>query len=403
MSSKIPIVHVINSFQFGGAEAMLCNLLLRTDRKRFEPSVVTLIDDMSVAAPVVSAGIPIKCIGMRPGIPDPRGVLRLAKHLKQAKPAIIQTWMDHSNLIGGIAARLGTAAPVVWGIHHSNHVKGVAKRSTLVTVSACAKLSRYVPAKIVMCSQLSRTNYVASGFANDRTLVIPNGFDTRRFKPDAAARAAVRAELGLPSECVVIGLVARYDAMKDPATFLRAAAIVAKQFNGVRFVICGKDMEPANAPLMQIVNELGLVNRLSLIGARQDVPRVLAAMDIVALSSISEAFPLVLGEAMACGKPCVSTDVGDAALIVGDTGKIVPPSDPQAMADALAGMIGLSQAERDALGVEGRKRVCEMFDLDAVTRRYEAVYEDVLKQHERERLERSANAKIGRKSAVSIG
>jgi glycosyltransferase involved in cell wall biosynthesis len=382
MPRKVPIVHVINSFQFGGAEAMLCNLLLRTDRERFEPSVVTLIDDMSVAAPVVSANIPITCVNMRPGIPDPRGVLRLAQHLKRARPAVVQTWMDHSNLIGGLAARMAIDAPVVWGVHHSNHVKGVAKRSTLLTVAACAKLSRRIPARIVVCSEVSKSSYTASGFSADRMTVIPNGFDTKRFQPDSEARRSIRAELGLPADCFVFGLAARFDPMKDPMAFLRAAAIVARRFNGVRFVVCGKDMDNANAELVRHVRELGLADRLLLIGPRRDVPRLLAAVDVAALSSISEAFPLVLGEAMACGTPCVSTDVGDAARIIGDTGRIVPPSNPQAMADAMAAFIMMPEAKRVALGTAGRKRVCEMFDLDAVTRRYEAVYEDVISRRD---------------------
>lgn len=381
MSRKVKIVHVINSFQFGGAEAMLCNLLLRTDRARFEPSVVTLIDDMSVAAPVVSAGIPVACVNMRPGIPDPRGLLRLAKHLKAARPDVVQTWMDHSNLIGGLATKWGTDAPVVWGIHHSNHVKGVAKRSTLLTVAACAKLSRKIPARVVVCSEMSKTSYLASGFYAANLIVIPNGFDTKRFVPDPEARRTFRAELGLPTDCFIFGLAARFDPMKDPTTFLRAAAIVAKRFNGVRFVVCGKGMDTANAELARQVRELGLVDRMSLIGPRQDVPRFLAAVDVAALSSISEAFPLVLGEAMACATPCVSTDVGDASLIVGEAGTIVPPSNPQAMADAMAAFVQMPQADRAALGVAGRRRVCELFDLDAVTRRYEAVYDDVIARH----------------------
>src|SRR5690349_21003662 len=194
---KIKIVHVINSFEFGGAEAMLCNLLLRTDRARFEPSVVALIDDMSVAGPVINAGIPIAVMGMRPGIPSPLGVARLARHFRRVRPAIVQTWMDHSNLIGGLASRLATRAPVVWGVHHSDHVRALTKPTTLMTVGACARLSNHLPTRIVFCSEHARNLYAQRGFAAAKLDIIPNGFDTGRFRPDAMARAKIRKELGI--------------------------------------------------------------------------------------------------------------------------------------------------------------------------------------------------------------
>ena len=103
---KIKIVHIINSFEFGGAEVMLGNLLARTDRERFEPVVVSLIDDLRLADGIVAAGIPVRVLGMRPGVPDPRAVARLAVLLRRERPRVVQTWMDHSNLIGGLAARL---------------------------------------------------------------------------------------------------------------------------------------------------------------------------------------------------------------------------------------------------------------------------------------------------------
>src|SRR5689334_364043 len=164
MPRKTRLLHVINSFEFGGAEAMLCNLVLRTDHSRFEPHVVALIDDLSTAAPLQSAGIHPAVMGMRPGIPDPRGILRLASHVRKIRPDVIHTWMDHSNLIGSLAARLATRAPVAWSIHHSHHVVGVTKRSTLLTVGACAKLSHHLPTRIVFCSDHGTTLYTDHGF-----------------------------------------------------------------------------------------------------------------------------------------------------------------------------------------------------------------------------------------------
>jgi glycosyltransferase involved in cell wall biosynthesis len=378
MTKRVRIVHVINSFEYGGAEAMLCNLLVRTDRERYEPSVVALIDDLTVAEPVRRAGIPLETMGMRAGVPDPRGLARLASYLGRTCPAIVQTWMDHSNLIGGVAARAATRARVVWGIHHSNHVRGVAKRTTLMTVSACAWLSRRVPSRIVCCSHHARDLYAARGFEPGKLTVIPNGFDTDVFRPDPCAGSAVRRDLGIDLAAPVIGLIARYDPLKDHDTFLRAAALLAARRPDVRFLLCGDRVDRGNTALAGRVDELGLAPRCHLLGPRRDVARIYAALDVATSASISEAFPLVLGEAMACGVPCVATDVGDSALIVGPAGRIVPARNPDALAAAWAELLDLDPAARARLGAAGRDRVRDLFDLRSVTRRYEALYDDLL-------------------------
>ncbi|HWE03259.1 MAG TPA: glycosyltransferase [Tepidisphaeraceae bacterium] len=383
MGQKVRIVHIINSLTFGGAEAMLCSLLLRTDRDRFEPSVAALIDDMSVAAPLAAAGIPVFTAGMKPGVADPRGMVRLALHLGRKKPAIVQTWMDHSNLIGGVAARAATTAKVVWGIHHSNHVKGVAKRTTLLTVAACATLSRRVPTRIVCCSEHARRVYGKNGFDGERMMVIPNGFDVAAFSPDAGARILIRDELDIATDAIAIGLIARYDPLKDHAGFLHAAAIVARRFPSARFVLCGDRVDQKNRALMATIESLGLGRQCRLLGARNDVAKIYSALDIVASSSISEAFPLVVGEAMSCGVPCAVTDVGDSAMIVGDTGRVVLPGDAGALASAMCELISMGTESREKLGQHARRRVRELFDLGAVTRRYEALYDGLVSREVR--------------------
>ena len=374
---KIRVIHIINSFEFGGAETMLRNLILRTDRARFESSAVSLIDNLTVAGPILDAGIPIKTMGMKPGIPDPRAMLRLVRHLRAERPTIIQTWMDHSNLIGGLASVLVPGGKAVWGIHHSDHVAGLTKRSTLVTVNTCAVLSHRVPARVVLCSEHSRKLYAARGFADPKMTVIPNGFDTSVFQPDPEARSGIRRELGIDTNTMLVGLVARYDPLKDHANFLRAAAKVMQTHPDVHFLLCGTKVNHENAELMELVQQLKIGKNCHLLGPRRDVPRLYAAMDLNVSSSVSEAFPLAIGEAMACGVPCVATDVGDSALIIGDTGRIVPPGDSDALARAIIDLLTLTPQAREHLGTSARARVRELFDLTAVTRRYEAVYEEV--------------------------
>lgn len=378
MKARIKIVHVINSFEYGGAEAMLCNLLTRTDRARFEPTVVSLIDDLRVAEPVTRAGIPLVTMGMRAGVPDPRAISRLVSHLRRERPRIVQTWMDHSNLIGGLATRIASQAKLVWGVHHSLHVPGLAKRSTLMTVSACAKLSHWLPDRVVCCSEHSKALYLRNGFTSKRTEVIPNGFDTEAFRPDPAARLGIRREIGADPDATLIGLVARFDLVKDHANFLRAASILARRMPDSTFVLCGDKVDYQNTALTRQIDALGLAGRCHLLGPRTDVARVHAALDVATSSSVSEAFPLVVGEAMSCAVPCVATDVGDSALIVGEAGRIVPPRDPIALAEAWLDILTLNANDRRRLGLAARRRICDLFDLGAVTRRYESLYDKLL-------------------------
>jgi len=373
---KIKVVHIINTFGYGGAEVMLCSLLTRTDRERFEPMVVSLSDVLSLAERVEALGIPVRAIGMRPGVPDPRGVVRLARLLHRERPQVVQTWMDHSNLIGGVVARLAArAAPVIWGVHQTNHIPQLTKRTTLMTVSACAWLSRWLPTRIVCCSESGREAYVRQGFAAGRLTVIPNGFDTDTFRPDPAARRDVRRELGLGPDATLIGLVARYDPFKDHANFLRAAAALKGRLPDVHFLLCGYGVDPGNETLASMVAALGLQGHCHLLGLRRDVPRLQAGLDLATSSSASEAFPLAVGEAMACGVPCVVTDVGDSALIVGETGRVVPPHDPLALAVAWEELLALAPDARRRLGQAARLRVQERYELVGITRRYENVYE----------------------------
>lgn len=372
---RLRIVHVINSFEPGGAEAMLCSLLARCDRDRFEPSAVSLIDDLRVASPVRDAGIAIDVIGMRPGIPDPRGIWRLARTLKRLEPDVIHTWMDHSNLIGGLAAKLAGRPPVVWSVHHSDHVAGLTKRSTLLTVNACGRLSRMLPSRIIFCSEHGQAMYCdRHRFDAERSVGIPNGVDTGHFEPQPAVREEVRRELDLAPDDFVVGLVARYDPLKDHATFLKAASLLADRSPAARFVLCGAGVDANNDALCSQIDVLGLRSRCRLLGLRRDVPRLFAAIDVACSSSLSEAFPLVIVEAMSCGLPAVVTDVGDSARMVGPTGRVVPPNDATALAAAWGELLAAGPAARAQLGHAARQRVREHYDLDVVTRAYESLY-----------------------------
>jgi glycosyltransferase involved in cell wall biosynthesis len=208
--------------------------------------------------------------------------------------------------------------------------------------------------------------------------VIHNGFDTEKLRPDAAARREIRAELGIGPTVPLIGLVARFDPLKDHATFVAAAGAIACANADARFLLCGDNVVSANPELMTWIRRAKVEERTHLLGRREDVPRVNAALDIAVCSSSMEGMPNVVGEAMSCGVPCIVTDVGDAALLVGDTGAVVPRRDPSALASACLTWLALPADELGRKGERARNRILEEFSLPVSVGRYAELYRSVI-------------------------
>ncbi len=243
-------------------------------------------------------------------------------------------------------------------------------------VRACARLSRLLPTRIVCCSEASRQVHVGLGYPPERMVMIPNGTDLATYRPDPLARLLVREELGIPHEAPLIGLVARFHPMKDHLTFIRAADLIQSERPEAHFLLCGDGVTWENRELATWIERVGLRSRFHLLGRRDDLPQLNSALDIASSSSYyGEAFPLVIGEAMACGVPCVVTDVGDSALIVGETGYIVPPQNPEALAAGWLRMLNQTPEARQALGKDARRRIEARFALKTVVRRYEHLYD----------------------------
>jgi glycosyltransferase involved in cell wall biosynthesis len=371
----VRVAHVITGLGVGGAETMLYRLLSVLPRADFEPMVVSLSPPGPMGERIAGLDVPVLSLGMSNRLPQPQALARLAWELHRFRPDVVQTWMYHADLLGGVAARLATPAAVVWGLHNSTLDPARTPWSTRAVVGACARLSRRVPRCILSCSAVARDVHAALGYDAGRMVVIPNGFDLGAFRPSAADYTDVRAELGLAADAVLIGLVARWHPQKDHASFVAAAALVAQQRPDVRCLLVGTDMDERNAELGALIAGAGLGDRCHLLGERTDIPRLAAALDIaVSAAAFGEAFPLVVGEAMASGVPCVVTDVGDSAVMVGSTGRVVPPRDPAALAAGIDALLALPGAERHALGAAARARVSAEYDLAVVAARYAELY-----------------------------
>jgi glycosyltransferase involved in cell wall biosynthesis len=373
----ITILHVITGLDTGGAEMMLYKLVARSDPAQFQHIVVSLTQVGPVGEKIGALGVPVHSLRMRRGVADPRALLRLLALMRHVRPDVVQTWLYHADALGTLAAAV-LRVPVVWNIRSSIDVNELGP-VVAALARLCARLSR-VPAAVVTNSEAAKVLHTRLGYRPRKWLVIPNGFDTKRFAPDVTARRDVRRELGLPADTLLVGFVARFDPLKDHQTLLRAAGLLRRQLEGPHFVLIGRDITISNPELREWIEAGGVGDHVHLLGERADIPRLTAALDIATCSSYSESFPNIIGEAMACAVPCVVTDVGDAARIVGETGCVVPPKDAPALASAWRELIELGPAGRQELGLRARARVEERYSLDSVVWQYETLYERLMKR-----------------------
>jgi glycosyltransferase involved in cell wall biosynthesis len=240
-----------------------------------------------------------------------------------------------------------------------------------------------VPDAVVVNSRAGQHFHERIGYRPRRWEYVPNGFDTNELRPDCEARSHIRAELAIDEETILIGLPARYHLMKDHHTFLTATAILTATRPEVCFALLGAGIEPSNRALIKAVGGRGIADRILLLGERDDMAKIYTAFDIVTLcSAFGEGFPNVLGEAMASALPCVATDIGDAAELLGGTGIVVPPRDPQALADAWRKLIDLGAEGRRLLGDQARQRITRNYGLGPAIARYEALYSEIVAQSE---------------------
>ena len=377
---RIKVLHISTGLGTGGAEMMLYKLVKGMDPTRFQNEVVSLVDLGTIGERIRELGIPVAWLGMEHSIigraiPNPLALVRLTALIKRSAPDIIQTWMYHANLVGLIGAMINRVPAVSWSVHGANLDLHTLPRTTAAIFRLLVRLSS-LPAAVVTVSHAARSWHEAMGYRARNWVYIPIGFDLDQFRPDASCKDALRRELGVAPETLLIGNVGRFHEHKDQANFIRAMALVIAEFP-MHAVMVGSGVDGENQKLTELIRLFQIQDHFHLLGERHDILRIMAGLDILCSSSSSEAAPNVLGEAMACEVPCVVTDVGDCASIVGDTGKVAPPHDPQALAAQCCQLLAMDQSARARLGSAGRRRVAQQFSLDTVVRRYEDLYDEL--------------------------
>lgn len=372
----IKVLHVTTTFGVGGSEGNLARLVCNMDKTRFSNTVVAMSRRFLVPERVKQEGIPCTSLGMRPAVSSSISLMRLLRIVRQVRPHILQTWMYHADLVGLLAAKLTGVPVIAWNIRCSL-MQTRSRWSSALVRRALIPLSG-IPDVVITNSQSGLRAHQALGYRPRTWMWIPNSVELERFRPRVAARIGLRAELGVPYDTTLIGLVARFKPMKDHANFIGAARLLAAENPTIHFVLAGHGIDLSDAKLASLLQSTDARERFHLLGLRQDIHQVTAGLDIACSSSAyGEGSSNAVAEAMACAVPCVVTDVGDSALIVGDTGKIVPARSSGALAQAFRELLELSPRQRFTLGQRARDRICERFSLPTVVDRYQRLYESL--------------------------
>jgi len=364
--------------EVGGAEVQLSLLARNLDPDRFDVVVVTLYGRGALLEELKTSGIPVRVIGKQ-GRWDLVGPFRrLVKDLKDIDPDIVHAFLGPPNIMAAVAKPWVRDCRLVWGFRASNMNLAQYDWSHRVT-EALQRLLIRRPDCIVVNSYAGRDFAASRGFSPSLQTVIPNGIDTGTFTRDPNAGRSIRESWGIPDEAHLIGIVARLDPMKDHKTFLQAAAMAVQSGQDLRFVCVGDGPPDYRAEMHSVAADLGLDQVLNWTGERRDLPAVYSALDLATLTSaFGEGFPNAVGEAMACEVPCVVTDVGDAAIVVGDLGDVVPPSRPEALATAWTTMASEPSELREARGLDCRNRIVERFSAAAMVRAHVGLYETLV-------------------------
>ncbi|GMV51492.1 MAG: D-inositol-3-phosphate glycosyltransferase [Nitrospirae bacterium] len=352
------VLFLTRALNVGGAERQLVVLARGLRKRGHEVAVAVFYPGGLLEAELKDVGIPILSLAKR-GRWDLVGfVLRLIQMTRRYRPDVLHSYI--SNLVTVVVQPFLTSTKIVWGVRSS--YMDFSRYDWLFRVSyglAC-RLSHSADL-IIANSHAGRRGHVADGYPADKMVVIPNGIDIERFRPSPEARVRIRGEWGLSEDALLIGMVGRLDPMKDVETFLSAAAAVASTRHAVHFVCVGDGHPEYKAVLQEQARTLGLADRVRWTGTRTDVADVYSALDLLVNCSYGEGFSNVIGEAMACGIPCIATDVGDSGVVLGSLGEVVEPKNVESLVQGIERLL-----RRRPAPAQIRQRIIDHFSLDAL-------------------------------------
>lgn len=374
------VVHIISDLALGGSEMMLYKLLAHTDRRQFEPIVITLNIKDDLKERISAHGIPVYTFTMQAGFVASWQLLPLAWLLLKLKPDIIQGWMYLGNIVATLTnSLLGNRYPVVWNIRHSIPDQTQLSYRLRKLLQWGARLSTK-PVQIIYDTKTHASQHQALGYCANHTKVIPNGFDTYLFRPNTYTRRLVRQELVIPKGSIVIGMIANYNSTSNHALFIQAATELHKHYKNykqVHFILVGREVTQNNLELATLKAQSGLPKQIHLLGERRDIPALLNAMDIFTLTTQDQGFPHTLGEAMACGLPCVMAKVDEANRLVSEDVYLLEHFAPSNLAALWDQWLKTDESTLKALGQRAIQCIKSNYTISQVTTQFQTCYHDI--------------------------
>jgi glycosyltransferase involved in cell wall biosynthesis len=371
------IIFLCRSLGVGGAERQLVSVSKGLSQLGHTVIVSVFYPGGKLEEDIRDAGIPIISLQKRGRWDVIWFLFRLIKALRKEQPQIIYGYLGMPNILTVLLKPFFAETHIVWGIRASYMDLSRYDWLARLTYRLESILSRF--ADLIIVNSRAGFDYAAvKGFPEDKMIVIPNGIDTERFCSDLQAGQTIRNEWKIANDEKVIGLVARLDPMKDHHNFLNAAALLKREREDVKFVCIGSGEKNILQKLQGLAKELGLTDNLIWAGLREDMTAVYNALDILCSSSYGEGFSNVIGEAMACGVPCVVTDAGDSAWIVGNTGIVVPPKSPEKLSEGLKVMLRRLEDKGSDIKLEARKRIVSEFNLEKLIQKTSETLEKLL-------------------------
>ncbi|MCT8264023.1 glycosyltransferase [Proteus terrae] len=341
IKKKLKIIHIITGLNNGGAEGVLYRLC-KYDLAN-EHVVISLTTDGKYGSMLRDIGVNVICLHLKSFSSILPSLINLYKIIKKEKPYIVQTWMYHADLIGGIIARLAGVKKIYWNIRQTNLIKGKSKKTTILIAKICSKISSFIPYKIICCANEAKKTHVDLGYKDENMVVIPNGFDFSQY--ENLHHNEIKEQLGIPQSSICIGMVARFDPQKNHFLLLDAFEKIYKNRN-IKLILIGSNITNNNKILVEYIKKKNIEQETILLGERKDIPEIMSLLDIHILSSsFGEGFPNVLVEAMASETPCIATDVGDSSLIISDCGWIIPPNNLDKLVSALNSALSIIELD----------------------------------------------------------
>lgn len=368
----VQIIHVITALNGGGAAHMLYKLLRYSNKQKYEHKVISLMNKGIYGKKIEALGVPVYSLDLS----FKNVFTSLFKVREICKNAdIIDTWLYHADIFGFVVAKILLNKSLVWNIRHCNLGKKVNKPRTLKIVKLNSLLSRYVN-YVIYNSYKAQNNHLAFGYKNERSIVIPNGFELDKFCFNSESKTKIREKLNIEKGEIVFITVGRWDIQKDYYTLIKALCEFKKYNIDFKMLMCGRNLDYKNKELLSLIEKYRLKKHMVLLGRQEDIPALLSCADVYISSSLGESFSNSIGEAMACELPCVVTDVGDSKLIVGDTGVIVKAKDYVALSRAMLKCVTDNNLLRK--GLAARKRIMKNYDIRAIVGLYEKKYEELI-------------------------